>query len=62
MGPFDRIPERESDCSGERPSWYPFQIEVAACDEDEATVTFPEDSRNLSLPSTFTSPSWWPYD
>lgn len=26
------IPPRESDCSGVRPSWYPFQINV--CDED----------------------------
>lgn len=26
------IPPREADCSGARPSWYPFQINV--CDED----------------------------
>lgn len=26
------IPERKSDCSGVRPSWYPFQANV--CDED----------------------------
>jgi hypothetical protein len=27
-----RIPERQSDCSGVRPSWYPFQMNV--CDQD----------------------------
>jgi len=26
------IPERKSDCSGVRPSWYPFQVNV--CDQD----------------------------
>lgn len=27
-----RFPPRQSDCSGERPSWYPFQVNV--CDVD----------------------------
>lgn len=27
-----RFPERHADCSGARPSWFPFQMNV--CDED----------------------------
>jgi hypothetical protein len=26
------LPQRRSDCSGKRPGWYPFQVNV--CDED----------------------------
>lgn len=31
-----RIPERESDCSGVRPSWYPFQVNVCDAELDPA--------------------------
>lgn len=40
------IPERKSDCSGRRPSWYPFQINV--CDED-APDPVPLTDRHLSV-------------
>lgn len=31
-----RVPERRSDCSGVRPSWYPFQINVCDAELDPA--------------------------
>ena len=42
------IPERQADCSGERPSWYPFQINV--CDCDDAPDPEPYSGRQLTLP------------
>jgi hypothetical protein len=41
------IPEREADCSGVRPSWYPFQINV--CDVD-APDPAPLSGRQLHIP------------
>lgn len=41
------IPVRESDCSGTRPSWYPFQINV--CDDDDPDP-LPLQPRNLTIP------------
>lgn len=42
------IPPRQADCSGVRPSWYPFQINV--CDCDDAPDPEPYSGRDLSLP------------
>lgn len=41
------IPPRVADCSGRRPSWYPFQINV--CDRDDPDPT-PLSGRQLTLP------------
>jgi hypothetical protein len=30
------MPKRESDCTGQRPSWFPFGVNVEACDRDNA--------------------------
>jgi len=41
------IPERKSDCSGVRPSWYPFQMNVCDIDApDEEPFTY----RQLHVP------------
>lgn len=50
------FPERESDCSGQRPSWFPFQINV--CDVDEDIVPFTE--RQLRIPAAPDPPDWMP--
>lgn len=42
-----RIPPRRSDCSGVRPSWYPFQMNV--CDVD-APDPEPLTGRELRVP------------
>jgi hypothetical protein len=41
------IPPRRSDCSGVRPSWYPFQMNV--CDVD-APDPLPLTGRQLTIP------------
>lgn len=41
------IPERKADCSGVRPSWYPFVVNV--CDVD-APDPEPYSGRQLTLP------------
>jgi hypothetical protein len=43
-----RIPERKADCSGVRPSWYPFQVNV--CDVD-APDPDPLTYRQMHVPS-----------
>lgn len=42
------IPERKADCSGVRPSWYPFQINV--CDCCDAPDPEPLTDREMRLP------------
>jgi hypothetical protein len=43
------MPKRESDCSGQRPSWFPFGVNVEACDLDNADPV-PFFPRELALP------------
>lgn len=47
-----RIPPRMSDCSGARPSWYPFQMNVCDAELD------PED-RDLTGRERTTDPAGW---
>lgn len=49
-----RIPEREADCTGQRPSWYPFQVNV--CDCDDVPDPQPFTSRMLRLPPPSSTP------
>lgn len=42
-----KIPERKSDCTGQRPSWHPFVFNV--CDDDEPDPV-PFTARHLSVP------------
>jgi len=42
------IPERRSDCTGQHPSWYPFQNQVDAC-EGDAPDPVPLTARHLSI-------------
>ena len=42
------IPERKADCSGVRPSWFPFQVNV--CDCDDAPDPEPLTGRQLRVP------------
>lgn len=43
------IPPRRSDCTGARPSWYPFQKNV--CDEaEDAPDPLPFAGRQLTIP------------
>jgi hypothetical protein len=50
-----RIPPRESDCSGVRPSWWPFQINV--CDHcDDAPDPIAYSGRHLRLPPASSTP------
>lgn len=51
------FPERESDYTGTRPSWYPFQIECVGAEDDDAD---PEalTSRERELPDPPLSGSW----
>jgi hypothetical protein len=43
------LPVRESDCTGRHPAWYPFQIQVDACDFD-APSPEPLEGRQLTVP------------
>lgn len=51
------FPTREADCSGRRPSWYPFQINV--CDEDAPTEDPLPTERHRTLPAAKAIP-WSP--
>jgi hypothetical protein len=53
------IPRRESDCTGQRPSWFPFQIEVEACEGDEPDP-IPLSDRDLTIGDADAIP-WWPF-
>jgi hypothetical protein len=46
------IPEREADCTGARPSWYPFQINVCDAELDPA-------DRDLTGRERSTDPAEW---
>lgn len=48
------IPPREADCSGMRPSWYPFAFNV--CDCDDAPDPEPYSGRQLTLPPPSSKP------
>lgn len=48
------IPERRSDCTGQRPSWYPFQIQVDLCEGDSPDPPELSD-RHFRIPG-------WDYD
>jgi hypothetical protein len=52
------FPEREADCTGQRPAWYPFQINV--CDDD-APDPVPLTAREMSIGDAKPIP-WWPFD
>lgn len=54
------LPEFESDVTGTRPAWYPFQIQVAAEEVDEPVEEFPENARELAIPDTATPFPWAP--
>lgn len=43
------IPPRRSDCTGKHPSWYPFQIQVDACDGDAVEVAVPQSARHVGI-------------
>jgi len=48
------IPERQADCSGVRPSWYPFQVNV--CDCDDLPDPEPYTGRQLTVPPSTSTP------
>lgn len=52
------FPRRLSDCTGKRPSWYPFQINV--CDQDEPDIDPLPTDRHRELPPAPTLPDWHP--
>ena len=55
------IPPRLADCSGERPSWYPFQVNVCDVDaEDYGYRSPPYDwtARHGSLPPPVPTPPY----
>lgn len=52
------IPDRESDCTGKRPSWYPFQINV--CDDDAEDFDPLPTERHRTIPDAPPAPSWHP--
>lgn len=52
------IPPREADCSGQRPSWYPFQINV--CDCDDAPDPEPLSERQMHVPPAPAEPLPYP--
>lgn len=54
------IPPREADCSGVRPSWYPFQVNVCDCDDDPDPE--PYTGRQLTIPPASTVLPWPPGD
>lgn len=43
------FPERDSDCSGVRPAWFSFQVQVDACDGDAADPV-PLTPREMRIP------------
>jgi hypothetical protein len=47
LGAGIEFPPREADCSGVRPSWYPFQINVCDIDTPDPEPFLP---RELRLP------------
>lgn len=51
-----QIPPRCSDCSCERPSWFPFQVNV--CDCDDAPDPDPYSERQLRIPPPGTVLAW----
>jgi hypothetical protein len=54
------IPERRADCSGVRPSWFPFQVNV--CDCGDAPDPDPYSGRDLSLPAPSSVFPWPRHD
>lgn len=52
-----KIPERDADCSGWRPSWYPFQVNV--CDVDDPDIDPLPTERHRTLPDAQAIP-WSP--
>lgn len=50
------IPIRCADCSGDRPSWYPFQVNVCDCDDDPCP--HPYEGRHLTVPPPATVLPW----
>lgn len=50
------FPDRKADCSGRRPSWFPFQINV--CDEDAPDPDMFPTERHLRLPDAPGPPDW----
>ena len=53
------IPERKADCTGRRPEWFPFQIQVDAC-EGDAPDPVPITAREQSIGAAQPIP-WWPF-
>jgi hypothetical protein len=54
------IPPRQADCSGVRPSWFPFQVNV--CDCDDAPDPEPWTARHYQLPPNSTVLPWPRHD
>lgn len=52
------IPPREADCSGVRPSWYPFQVNVCDCDDAPDPELY--SGRQLTLPPAPSPPVPYP--
>jgi len=46
------IPPREADCSGRRPSWFPFQVNVCDCDDDPDPTPLSERAMRIPPPSS----------
>lgn len=42
------IPPRQSDCTGQHPSWYPFQLQVDQCDVD-VDISVPLTARHFGI-------------
>ena len=54
-----KFPERESDATGKRPAWFPFQINSAA-DDNDAADPIPLTDREKSIGEA--KPIlWWPF-
>ena len=54
-----RIPPRTSDCSGERPAWYPFQVNVCDVDLEDLGYAPPEwTDRHRRLPPPIPPPDY----
>jgi hypothetical protein len=53
------FPPKSSDCSGVRPEWFPFQIQVDAC-ENDGPDPVELTARERSIGDAQPIP-WWPF-
>ena len=54
-----KFPERKSDATGQRPSWFPFGINSVA-DDNDAADPIPLTKRERSIGEAKPIP-WWPF-